>query len=59
MEGKSNVEGITRNQLWEVINENTQLKQENYMLKAKLQQIEKLVNNYDIYEQGYLLYVNI
>jgi regulator of replication initiation timing len=50
MEGKSNVEGITRNQLWEVINENTQLKQENYMLKAKLQQIEKLVNNYDIYE---------
>ena len=50
MEEKSNVEGISRDQLWEVINENTQLKQENYMLKHKLKQIEKLVNNYDIYE---------
>jgi regulator of replication initiation timing len=44
------MENVTTNQLWKVINENTQLKQENYMLKAKLQQIEKLVNNYDIYE---------
>jgi len=37
------VEGITREQLWETINENTLLKQENYMLKNKLAQIKRLL----------------
>ena len=37
------VEGITRDQLWETINENTELKQENYMLKTKLAQIKRLL----------------
>ena len=35
--------GVTREQLWETINENTMLKQENYMLKNKLEQIKRLL----------------
>jgi regulator of replication initiation timing len=38
-----NVEGVTKEQLWQVINENTELKQENYMLKSKLDQINRLL----------------
>lgn len=37
-------------QLWEVMDENTKLKQENYMLKAKMKEIQRLVHNYDLYE---------
>lgn len=40
-----NVEGVTKEQLWQVINENTQLKQENYMLKSKLEQINRLLQD--------------
>ena len=47
---KSPMENVDKDQLWKVINENTKLQQENYMLKNKLKQIEKLVINYDIYE---------
>jgi len=39
------VEGITREQLWETINENTMLKQENYMLKAQLEQIRWILRS--------------
>ena len=39
------VEGITRDQLWETINENTELKQENYMLKAQLEQIRRILRS--------------
>lgn len=41
-------EGVDR--MWSVINENTQLKQENYYLKVKMKEIQKLVQNIDIYE---------
>jgi len=40
-----NVEGVTKEQLWQVINENTELKQENYMLKSKLEQINRLLQD--------------
>jgi len=40
-----NVEGVTKEQLWQVINENTELKQENYMLKSKLDQINRLLQD--------------
>ena len=40
----------TKRLVWGVINENTQLQQENYFLKTKLKQIEKLVTNWEIYE---------
>jgi regulator of replication initiation timing len=39
------VEGITRDQLWETINENSMLKQENYMLKAQLEQIRRVLRS--------------
>jgi len=35
----------TTEMLWSVINENTQLSQENYMLKNKLEQITRLLND--------------
>lgn len=38
------VEGITREQLWQTINENTKLQQENYMLKNQLEQIKRLLS---------------
>ena len=44
------VEGITTDRLWEVINENTELKKENYYLKTKMKEIQRVVGNYDIYE---------
>ena len=43
MEDTTFVEGITREQLWETINENTMLKQENYMLKNQLEQIKRVL----------------
>ena len=38
------VEGVTREQLWQTINENTILKQENFYLKTKIKQIEVILN---------------
>lgn len=44
-EVSKNIEGVTREQLWETINENTILKQENYMLKAQLEQIRRVLKS--------------
>jgi len=35
----------TKRMVWGVINENTQLQQENYMLKSKLDQINRLLQD--------------
>ena len=32
--------------MWSVMNENTQLKQENYMLKAQLEQIKRIISGW-------------
>ena len=45
------MENVTTDQLWEVINENTELQKENFYLKAKMKEIQRLVGNYDIYEK--------
>ena len=36
--------------LWSVLDENTRLQQENYYLKIKMKEIQRIVGNYDIYE---------
>lgn len=43
------VENITTDKLWGVINENTQLKQENYYLRVKLSQIQTILDEYKAY----------
>ena len=44
-EVSKNIEGVTREQLWETINENTMLKQENYMLRNQLEQIRRVLKS--------------
>lgn len=39
----------TEDRLWEQINENTQLKQENYYLRVKLSQIQTILDEYKAY----------
>jgi regulator of replication initiation timing len=46
--GYTNVdmEKDTTTRLWELVNENTELKHENYMLKGKLDQINKIISEW-------------
>lgn len=43
------IDNDIKDRLWEQINENTQLKQENFYLRTKIKQIEQILNETKTY----------